>query len=62
MQNGKIIEEKEVNIQNLQEEKVKKNINKFFRKAKTTSTNVFSNKSEAEKSYMNMQEKEKTLK
>ena len=34
MQNGKIIEEKEVNIQNLQEEKVKKILTNFLGKQK----------------------------
>lgn len=56
---GSIIKEQDVDLKHLEEENVEKVLKSFFGQAKSSSTNVFCNKSEAEKNCMNMQEKEK---
>jgi len=42
---GKILEEKKINIDTLEKEKIEKVLKKFIRKDKTNSSNVFCNKS-----------------
>ena len=54
---GEIAEQKEVNKDNLEEEKVNEAIKSFIRKASPKATNIFCNKIKSEENYMNMQEK-----
>lgn len=54
---GEIIEQKEVNKDNLEEEKINEVLKSFIRKTNPKTTNIFCNKVKSEKNYMNMQEK-----